>query len=74
MKIVQALENSNISLKGNTRTVENKAKQQKAGFLGILLRTLGLLNASLIVNMLAGKGIIRAGYGNNKGKGMLRAA
>ena len=70
VKIVQTLKDSNILLKGNTKTVENKAKQQKARFLGILLGTLG---ASLIVNMLAGKGIARAGYGNNKGKGMLRA-
>ena len=31
------------------------------------------LGASLLGNMLAGKGIERAGYGNKKGKGMLRA-
>ena len=31
------------------------------------------LGASLLGNMLAGKGIVRAGYGNKKGKGMLRA-
>ena len=34
---------------------------------------LGTLRASLLGNMLTGKGIVRAGYGNKKGKGMLRA-
>ena len=34
---------------------------------------LGTLGASLLGNMLAGKGIVRAGYGNKKGKGILRA-
>ena len=34
---------------------------------------LGILGASLLRNMLTGKGIVRAGYGNKKGKGMLRA-
>ena len=61
IKIVQALENSNISLKGVTKTIKNETKEQKAGFLGMLLGTLG---ASLLGNMLAGKGIVRAGYGN----------
>ena len=34
---------------------------------------LGTLEASLLVNMLAGKGIVRAGSGSKKGKGILRA-
>ena len=34
---------------------------------------LGTLWASLLGNMLVGKGIVRAGYGNKKGKGLLRA-
>ena len=29
MKIVQALEDSNILLKGSTKTIENKTKEQK---------------------------------------------
>ena len=58
MKIVQALENSNILLKGVTKTIKNK---QKRGFLGMLLGTLG---ASLLGNMLTEKGMLRAGYGN----------
>ena len=33
----------------------------------------GTLGASLLGNMLAGKGIVRATYGNKKGKGTLRA-
>ena len=35
-KIVQALEDSNILLKGISKTIENKTKEQKGGFLGIL--------------------------------------
>ena len=70
MKVAQALEDSNILLKGVTKTIKNETKEQKGGFLSMLLGTLG---ASLLGNMLAGKGIVRAGYGNKKGKGMLRA-
>ena len=70
MKIVQALEDSNILLKGVTKTIENETKEQKWGFLGMLLGTLG---ASLLGNVLIGKGIVRAGSGNNKGKGIVRA-
>ena len=46
MKIVQALENSNILLKGVTNTIKNQTKEQKGGFLYMLLGTLG---ASLII-------------------------
>ena len=70
MKIVQALEDSNILLKGVTKTIKNETKEQKGGFLSMLLGTLG---ASLLGNILAGKGIIRAGSGNKKGKGIVRA-
>ena len=35
---------------------------------------LGILGASLLGNLLAGKGIVRAGSGNKKGKGIVRAA
>ena len=62
MKIVQALEDSNVLLKGVTDTVKNETKEQKAGFLSILLGTLG---ASLLGNLLSGKGIARAGYGDH---------
>ena len=52
MKIVQTLEDSNILLKGVTKTIENEAKEQKGVFLSILLGTLG---ASLLANLLTGK-------------------
>ena len=70
MKIVQALEDSNILLKGVTKTIKNETKKQKGGFLSMLLGTLG---AFLLGNMLARKGIVRAGSGNKKGKGIVRA-
>ena len=69
MKIVQALEDSNILLKGVIKTIKNETKEQKGGFLSMLLGTLG---ASLLGNLLAGKGIARAGSGNKKGKGIVR--
>ena len=61
MKIVQALEDSNILLKGVTKTIKNETKEQKGGFLSTLLGTLG---ANLLENLLWGKGIARAGYGS----------
>ena len=71
IKIVQALEDSNVLLKGVTETVKNETKEQKGGFLSMLLGTLG---ASLLGNLLTGKGIVRAGYGHKiKGKGVVRA-
>ena len=68
IKIVQALEDSNILLKGVTDTVKNETKEQKRGFSSMLLGTLG---ATLLGNLLTGKGFVRAGYSNNKGKGVL---
>ena len=52
MKIVQALEDPNILLERITKTIENETKEQKGGFLGMLLGNLG---ASLFGNMLTGK-------------------
>ena len=60
MKIVQALEDSNILLKRVTKTIKNEIKEQKGGFLSMLLGTLG---ASLLGSLLTGKGTIRAGEG-----------
>ena len=60
LKIVKSLEYSGILLDGITETVENEVKDQKGGFLSMLLGTLG---ASLLGNMLAGRGVIRAGEG-----------
>ena len=70
IKIVQALEDSNTLLKGLTNTIINETKEQKGRFLSMLLGTLG---ASLLGNLLAGKGIARAGAENNKGKEIVRA-
>ena len=61
MKIIEALENSGILLKGVSKKIENETKEQRGGFLGILL---GTLRASLLGNLLTGgKGIMRAGDG-----------
>ena len=69
IKSVQALEDSNILLKGVTKTIKNEAKEQKEGFLSMLL---GTLRASLLGKLLTGKGFaragertIRAGYGSS---------
>ena len=50
MKIIQALEDSNILLKGVTKTIKNETKEQKEGFLSMLLVTLA---ARLLANLLA---------------------
>ena len=61
MKIIKVLENSNILLKGVSKTVKNETKEQRGAFLSMLLGTLG---ASLLGNLLTGgKGIMRAGNG-----------
>ena len=62
MKIIEALEDSGILLKGVSKTIENETKEQRGGFLSMLLDTLG---ASLSGNLLTGgKGILRAGKGS----------
>ena len=63
IKIIEALENSGILLKGVAKTIENETKEQRGGFLSMLLGTLG---ASLSGNLLSGKGIVRAGEGVKK--------
>ena len=79
IKIVKSLEDSGLLLKGVTETVQNEVKEQKGGFLSMLLGTLG---ASLLGNLLTGRGvntaekgrainrageeIVREGYGNNE--------
>ena len=60
MKIIEALENSGILLKGFTKTIENETKEQRGGFSSMLLGTLG---AILLGNLLTGKGMIRASDG-----------
>ena len=75
IKIIKALENSGILLKGVSKAIKNETKEQKGRFLSMLLGTLG---ASLLGNLLAGgKGIMRAGEGSvasrTKGDGIVRA-
>ena len=60
MKIVQALELSGILLKEVTETIKDETKEQKEGFLSMLLGTLG---ASLLGNSLTRKRTVRAGEG-----------
>ena len=71
--IEKSLEDSGLLLKGVTETVQNEVNEQKGGFLSMLL---GILGASLLGNLLAGKGIYRAGKGkgiNRAGEGIVRA-
>ena len=63
LKIVKSLEDSGLLLKGVSETIKNEAKEQKGRLLSMLLGTLG---ASLLENMLADKGVIRAGEGTAK--------
>ena len=52
MKIVQALESSIILLKRVTKRIKNETKEQKGGFLSMLLGTLGV---TLLGNLLGRK-------------------
>ena len=73
IKIVKSLEDSGLLLKGVTESVQNEVREQKGGFLSMLLGTLG---ASLLGNLLIGKGIHRARKGkgiHRAGKGIVRA-
>ena len=73
IKIIKSLEDSCLLLKGLTGTVQNEVKEQKGGFLGMLLGTLG---ASWLGNLLTGKGAIATSQGrliNKKGKSVIRA-
>ena len=67
MKIVQALEDSGILLKGITKTIKNETKEQKGGFLSMLRGTLGAsLLGDLLTKNLSGKGTVSAGEGIKK--------
>ena len=72
IKIVKSLEDSGLLLKGVTETVQNEAKEQKRGFLSMLLGTLGVRSLGNILTgpriNRAGEGIVRDGYGNSKKK------
>ena len=75
IKIVKSLEDSGLSIKPGTETVQNEVKTQKGGFLIMLLGTLG---ASLLGNILSGKGAMATSQGRGiyragKGRGINRA-
>ena len=74
LKIVKSLEDSGVLLKGVSETIQHEAKEQRGGFLSILLGTSG---ASLLGDVLskglsgtgiirADEGTIRAGYGSKR--------
>ena len=65
MKTVKSLEEPGLLIKTISKTIKNKAKEQKGRFLGMLLGTLG---PSLLGNLLTGKVLISAS------KGTIRAA
>ena len=59
-KIIQSLAESGLLIKGVSKTIKNEAKEQKGGFLSMLL---GKFDASLLGNLSTGKGTTRAGEG-----------
>ena len=68
LKIVKSLEDSGLLLKGVSETIQNEAKEQRGGFLSMLLGSLGAsLLGDLLTKNISGKGVIRAG------KGVIRA-
>ena len=60
MKKVKSLEESDLLIKDASKRIKNEAKEQKGGFLRMLL---GTLSASLLGNLLTGKDTIRSGEG-----------
>ena len=64
LKIVKSLEKSDVLLKGGSETIQHEVKEQRGGFLGMLLGTLGAsLLGDVLSKGLSGKGVIRAGEG-----------
>ena len=71
IKIVKSLEDAGLLLKGVTESVQNEVKEQKGGFLSMLLGTLG---ARLLGSLLTGKGVNKKGKGIHRaGEGIVRA-
>ena len=64
LKIVNSFEDSGLLLKGVSETFQHKAKEQRGGFLSMLLGTLcASLLGDILSKGLSGKGVIRAGEG-----------
>ena len=76
LKIVKSLEDSGALLKGVSETIQHEAKEQREGFLSMLLGTLGAsLLGDILSKGLSGKGVIRAGEGTIRaGEGSKRAS
>ena len=76
LKIVKSLENSGVLLKGVSETIQHEAKEQRGGFLSMLLGTLGIsLLGDVLSKSLSGKGVISAGEGTIRaGYGSKRAS
>ena len=73
IKIVKSLEYSGLLIKGVSETIKNEAREQKGGFIGMLLDILG---ASLLETLLTGKGVIATSQGQGTiraGEGTVRA-
>ena len=79
IEIVKSLKDSGLILKGVSETIQNESKEQKRGFLSMLLGTLvasllgSILGGNWVIGTIqgrgvnrAGEGILRAGYGNKK--------
>ena len=64
LKIVKSLENSGLLLKGVSEAIQHEAKEQRGGFLSMLLGTLGAsLLGDILSKGLSGKDVLRAGEG-----------
>ena len=63
MKIIKSFEESGLLIKNVSKKIKNEGKEQKGGFLGMLL---GILGTILLGNLLKSKGTIRAGRGTIK--------
>ena len=76
LKIVKSLEDSGVLLKGVSETIQHEAKEQRGGFLSMLLVTLGAcLLGDVLSKCLSGRGVIRAGEGTIRaGYGSKRAS
>ena len=75
LKIIKPLEDSGVLLKGVSETIQHEAKEQRGGFLSMLLGTLGAsLLGDVLSKGLSGSGVIRAGEGTIRaGEGTIRA-
>ena len=67
LKIVKFLKDSGVLLTGVSETIQHEVKEQRGGFLGMLLGRLGAsLIGDILLKSLSGKGVIRAGEGTNR--------